>query len=138
MNCNELFYKFILVDADISLIFRSISVVPVGSNVDRMDGNNSLIANLHFKCKCWETFAKSEAGTPLVAELADKQALLEKFYSDHNETLKEVISALSKLVSIEMNLDKMEPTRRFSEETDKINLLTTKEQRKEVCTCRLI
>lgn len=54
--------------------------------------------------------------------------------TEHNETLKEVVNALSRLVAIELNLDQLEPNRRFSDEADELNLLTTKEQRKEVFT----
>lgn len=103
--------------------------MPVGS-AQTLEGNTN--ANLHFKCKCWQSFAQSEAGSPLIAELGEKQNLLKKYMAEHNDTLQEVVTALSKLVAIELNLNELEPDRRFSDDTDKMNLLTTKEQRMEV------
>jgi len=106
----------------------SITVMPVGS-AQPLEGNDN--ANLHFKCKCWQSFAQSPAGNPLVAELGEKQNLLKQYMAEHNDTLQEVVTALSKLVAIELNLNELEPDRRFSDENDQMSLLTTKEQRME-------
>jgi len=105
--------------------------ISVMKNEANSEGRKTLVPDLHFKCKCWDTFTKAEVGIPYLTELGEKQDLLKQYTEDHKKTLKEVISHLSKLVAIELNIDQLEPNREKLPDEDELSHLTTKEQRNQ-------